>query len=475
MSQTPTPGSGSAPAPAGRRGGSGGRAARGRLDVTTIAAVAVPLLALLAALLVDSGAAEPRSGTDPEEVALTSSSVVCPPGGPGIAVASASGADGEVSVRTGRREQSAPVGPGRISEVASGDAAAVVTGDGDLAPGLVAARFSAPLASFDCRAPVFDQWFTGVGAGAKHRSVLQLVNPDGGRASVDVEVFGRDGQVEAPRLVGIPIRGGETRAIDLARDLPRRDELALHVTVVRGRIAASVRDAFRGIGGGRSGDDGLGAQEAPATRNLLLGLPARQGPRTLIVANPGETQTRATIQLVTAESTFAPDGLDELVVPARSTVTVQVRDVLADAGAGRDRAVGLLVESAAPTTATLQMFDRGDLLGAVPVTALEGPGTAVLPAGEKTLVLGDASRPGAVTVDLWDAGGTALPAQRIEVAAGRADTLDLPAEARLVTVTGARTPAAAVVLVAGDDGATLVRVREPVQTGLVPAVTPGLP
>ena len=455
------------------------RVARERLDVTTVAAVAIAVLAVLAALLVDTGpgpdAGAPGGRTAPVASPLTRASVVCPAGGSAVLVASTSGATGTVTARAGDEERDVEVGPGATASVRFGDRATVVTGEGDLAPGLVAGRFSAPLASFDCRAPVFDQWFTGVGAGARHRSVLQLVNPDEGRAVVDVAIIGADGVVPQPRLQGITVEGGTSRPFDLASIVPRRDELALHVTVARGRIAASVRDTVRGLGRGRSGDDGLASQAAPATSNLLLGVPPGSGPRTLVLANPTASQGRATVSLVSADAVFAPAGLEEVVLPPESTVVVPLAEVLRAAGDGADRAVGVQVDSTVATTASLSTFVRGDLATAVPVEPLVGAGTAVLPDGRKQLVLGDAQGPGVVTVVVRDTGGEVLAEERVEVGPGRASTLDLPGRSRLVTVTPARTTVAGVVLVVSDGGATVVRLREPVDTGLVPAVSVGLP
>ncbi|MCW2814623.1 MAG: hypothetical protein JWN84_2078 [Nocardioides sp.] len=451
------------------------RVARARLDVTTVAAVLVPFLAVLAALLVDTGTTAPRQGAAPTSTPLTRASVICPAGGSDVLVTSTSGASGEVEVRSGQDVRSARVGPGTTAEVPLDERAAIVTGEGDLAPGLVAGRFSSPLASFDCRAPVFDQWFTGVGAGAKHRSVLQLVNPDEGRAVVDVTVLGADGVVPAPMLRGITVDGGTSRPFPLAEILPRRDELALHVTVVRGRIAASVRDTVRGLGRGRTGDDGLASQAAPAASNVLLGVPSGTGPRTLVLANTSTSQGRATISLITGDAVFVPSGLEEVELPPQSVVVVPLATVLRAAGRGEDRAVGLQVDSTVATTASLSAFVKGDLATVVPVAALAGPGTAVLPPGEKTLVLGRAEGPAVVTVQVRDADGTVLSDERVEVRAGRADSVPLPDGARLVTVTPARTAIDAVVLVVSDGGATVVRLREPVSTGLVPDVDVGLP
>lgn len=453
-------------------------ATTGRLDLTLVLAVLVPLLAVIAALLVDTPAASRDEGGPPEETPLTRASVVCPGGGDEVLVTSTSGASGEVTVRAGNDDLAVDVGPGRTAEADVGERSAVVTGEGDLAPGLVAGRFSTPLASFDCRAPVFDQWFTGVGAGARHRSLLQLVNPDEGRAVVDVEVLGADGQVEAPGLLGVAVPGGETRTLPLAEVLPRRDELAVHVTVLRGRIAASVRDTVRGLGSGRSGDDALASQAAPATTNLLLGVPRGDEQRTLVLANTAATQGRATVSFVTSRATFTPAGLAEIDLPPRSTVVVPLgaalRRAAGTAEEPAEQPVGLSVESTVPATASLAMFVDDDLVTAVPADPLAGPGTALLPPGTKSLVLGGASGPGVVTVTSRDADGTELGGERVELAADRASVLELPDRARQVTVTPARTEVDAVVLAVTDGGATLVRVREPVGTGLVPDVRPGL-
>lgn len=467
MSETPLP-----PTTPARGTARVGRS-RSRFDATLVAAVVVPLLAVGASALVDVDTPT-RAGAAPSETPLTESSIVCPGGGGEVLVTSTSGEGGSVDVRSGGTEEQADLRPGRTTSVDLGERAAVVTGRDELAPGLVAGRFSTPLASFDCRAPVFDQWFTGVGAGARHRSTIQLVNPDEGRAVVDITVLGADGEVEAP-LRGVTVEGESTRAVPLAEVLPRRDELTVRVTVVRGRIAASVRDAFRGVGNARSGDDGLASQAAPQTGNLLLGVPTGAGPRSLVIANPGTSQGRATLQLVTGDATFEPRDVEPIDLPPRSTVVVPVAGLLRRAGEGDEAPIGLQVDSTVPTTATLSVFVEGDLATAVPAVPLEGPGTAILPEGSKRLLLGDAASPGVVTVAARSGDGTALEEQRVEVGPGRAASVDLPDDARLITVTPARTSVAGVVAVVGSGGATIVRLREPATGGVVPDVRAGAP
>lgn len=445
-----------------------------RPDLVSVVAVLLPVLTLVAATFVDTDRTT-FERVAPEETPLTRATLICPPGGDEVSVASVSGVGGEVTVRAGEDQGELPLEPDRASTLDLGRRSAVITGRDALAPGLVANRFGRPWSSMDCRPPVVDQWFTGVGAGAKHRSTLQLINPDGGRAVVDIVVLGRRGEISVPALRGLAISGGETRRFDLAEIIPRRDDLALHVTTLRGRISASVLDSFQELGRGQGGSDGLASQDEPSTSNLLLGIPAGRGQRTLIIANPGDDEGRATVRLVTADSVFVPAGAEDVVVPPRSVVRVGLAPLLAGTGKNdKTRPFGVQVDSTVETTVGLVMFVEGDLAQGVATPPLDAAATVVLPKAEKQLVLGGASSQGVVTVSLWNKAGRSLPEQRVEVGSDQGYVVDLPRKARLMTLLPERASISGVVLVTGD-GATLVRIREPVLTGLEPYVEPGLP
>lgn len=445
-----------------------------RPDMLSVVAILLPVLAVLAALLVHTD----QEGSDrvaPQETPLTRATLICPPGGSEVSVATVSGATGDVTVRTGGDQAEVTLEADRATTLDPGRGAAVITGTDDLAPGLVANRYERPWASADCRPPVVDQWFTGVGAGAKHQSTLQLVNPDAGRAVVDIVVLGRRGEVSVPALRGLAVAGGETRSFDLAQVIPRRDDLALHVTTLRGRISASVRDSFQELGRGKGGRDELASQDEPSTSNLILGLTSGQGQRTLVIANPTKDEGRASVKLVTADSVFAPAGAKDVVLPPQSVVRVGLAPLLKDAGASEAaRPYGVRVDSSVETTVAMVMFVEGDLAQGVSTPPLAGAGTVVLPEADNELILGGASGQGVVTVSLWDKAGRSLPPQRVEIARDRGYLVELPRKARLMTLTPDRATVSGVVVVTGD-GATLVRVREPVLTGLEPFVEAGLP
>ncbi len=456
---SPTTGRRAAAAPEGRR-----------TDVTLWLAIGLPLLVLLGALLVRPGEVH-RPGAAPDETPLTRATVICPSGAGSVVVANDTDATGRVLVRQGSREGTTRLTPRRPNEVNGGQAPVVVAADGALASGLIAGRSGSPLVAPDCRPPALDEWFTGVGAGAKHSSVLELVNPDEGAAVVDVLVYGARGLIDAPVLRGRAVPGRSVVQIDLAQQLPHRGNLTLHVRTTRGRVSAAVLDTSDELGTGNAATDYLPSQPAPATSNLLLGLPDGAGPRVLLLTNPAETETRASIKVVTEKSTFAAVGTKEIVIPPQSVARVTMSTLLRDRNA-RD-ALGLLVESSAPVTATARLFIGGDLSHLAPPQPLTET-ALVVPRGDKRLVLGGATSAAVVRVVSRDADGEVVSEDRVELAAGRGGVLDLPGGAVLVSVSTNGPEIGGAVLASGDGDAVL-RLRPITRSGLVADVRPGLP
>jgi hypothetical protein len=443
-----------------------------RFDVTTVLAVVLPLLTVGALALVGPDDTAPAAAP-PEETALTRAVAICPGGAPEAVLATANGAAGSVDYLLGDAEGSADVTADEVATVSGGRGPLVVRAEGDLAPGLVAGRFDSPLASAECRAPVPDQWFTGVGSGARHTSVLELVNPDAGPAVVDATLYGVSGVVDAPELRGVAVPGRGVVRLSLAELVPRRDELALHVTTSRGRVTASLRERYQQLGTGGASEDWLRSQDAPATSNLLLGLAPGSGLRTLVLLNPGDDETRARVRLVSEQSVFSPAGLEEVVLPPQSVTRVSLTELMR--GQVGEGTLGVLVESPEPVAATVRTYAGGDLSHAVPGTPFADPVTVLAPRGDKQVVLAGATGAGTVTVTARAADGELLGEERIEVVAGRGYVVDVPGRAVLLTVTPQRTEVVGSVLVSDGEGATVLRLREQVTSGLIGSVRPGLP
>ena len=431
------------------------------INPTALIGAALVVLTLGALLLVQPHDPGDRA-VEPTSTTLTTASLGCPsalPGGDAVAVGTArDSVEGEVAVRARGSERALRVTSGRIGTVDEGRALAI-TGTGDLAPGLLAARFGGEeLAAVDCRVPAPETWFTGVGAGARHDAVLELVNPDEGLAVADVTVYGRSGPIDVPDLRGVTVPGSDSLRLQLSQVMPRRGELALRVVVSRGRLAASLLDQIPALGSLPRTEDWLPGQDGPSTDATLLGLPSGEGTDVLTVANPGDSEVRVGLRILTTDSAFAPEGVEEVRVPPESVRTVTLTTAVR--AAVRDGAVGIEVTSSEPVVSSLKTVVADDLSHAAPVSPSAEPLTALVPQGSSSVVLADAGAAGVATVEAWTADGKELESSRVELKPGQGGRGDLPDGAAVVRVTPRRTTVHAGALVTGSRGAATVGFRE---------------
>lgn len=445
-----------------------------------VVAGALPAVCLAALLLVhpDAGDRGDDERREPVRSALSSASVVCPsPVGDGgsVGAATLTDADGELLAGLGQDVEPVAVAPSAVSEVPAGSAPVVVTGVDELAPSLVAGRSTdTPLAATDCRPPSAEQWFTGLGSGATHSSVIELVNPNAGRAVGDIRLWSQAGPLDVPELLGISVPGGEAVAVDLADVVPRRGELMAQVTTSRGRLAVDAQDSVDELGTGLRTTDWLVPQPAPTTSNLLLGVARGAGDRLLVLGNAGDDEVRATIKIVTPRAVFTPTDLEPVAVPPGTTKPVTLTTLLDEAAA--QGAIGILVESTGPLTANLRQTAGADLSEVAPAGPIASRTAAVVPPGKARLLLAGAEGVGVVEVVALDAQGKELATERVELTADTGATVALPAGTALVTMTPERTAVRAALLVLGArSGAAVLTVRELQVDGLVPDVRPVLP
>jgi len=452
-----------------------------RVDLVTVLAVLLPLVTIGALALLRT---EPvRDNTRPPSLTrLTAATVVCPSAtrrSPDAFASTAGSQAGGLTVLAGGDSSTLEVSPHAASPLPGADAA-VVKGADELAPGLVAMRSgTAPLTALDCAVPAADQWFTGVGARADHDTVLELTNPDGGPAVAEVTMYG-DQEFTGKRLRGLTIPGHKTVSIDLGAVIPRRSMFTAHVVVARGRLGVAVRDSRIDLVTHRVFPEWLPRQLEPSTANDLLGLPTGKGTRTLQLTNPGPDVVRAQVQVVTADTRFAPKGLAPVSVPPEATVTVDLSKPLREALA--DGAVGIGIESEAPLTASLVTQLDGDRAITVPDATITHEAATLLPvlpgkgdrhrgATEATLhVAADAA--GDARVTAYDAEGQQLLSRTVGLQSGHVAAVELPAGTSFVDLRPQRTTVRAAVVVTGD-GATVVPMHELLTQGLVPQIWPG--
>jgi len=465
------------PAPTPRRGRRSAGQTKRRPDTATILAATLPVLALAGALLV-----APYESVvvdhPPTEGQLERIDRVCPGAdevGP-VTIANAEGTEGRVRLR--ELVENAPPPDGvKVggNAVATRDALApvVLSAEEEPAVGLVAARSEAkPLAAVSCPEPTAEVWFTGLGARLDHDSILELDNPDTGAAVVDLTVFSGRGELDAPELKGISVPGLGTVTIDLASMLPRRGYLAVRADVSRGRATVNVSDRI-GLQEDEQRHEWVAGQAQPTLTNLLLGLPEGSGTRTLVLANPNEGDAVATLQLVTSTNMFSPADVPEIRLRPGAVVQVHLDAVLASKVA-KD-ALGVIVTSSQPVTASLGSVVDGDPASTPSAVQLEDRGAALVPAGSGTLVLGGATAPGTVQVDVFDVDGTSLLDQSVDVKPEAGAEIALPEGSALVTVTPSGTTIAAAIVVSDRSGATVLPVTDLPRHSLAPYVGPVLP
>lgn len=464
-------------APAVGRRSAGGR--RSRFNLTTVLAVLVPAATVGALALVHASEVE-NTTSAPEVQELERADLGCPSALSGSVLlvgSSAVGGSGTVELRelagADVEPTTIPVSPPAVTRTDAGSDPVVVTGLGDLAPGLVATRVGGtPLAAARCPAPQPETWFVGLGARAGHSSVLELANPDVGAAVVDVDVYSARGPLDVPDVRGIRVPGRTTLRIDLAQTVPRRGDIGVRVGISRGRATVTALDQVGDLGGGTPVREWIPGQPAAAEQSVLLGLPPGRGTRTLSLLNPGLDEARVTVQVVAPESVFAPAGVEEIRLRPGSTGSVRLDRVLA--AETRKGATGLLVTATEPIVAGVASYVEDDLSVSAQSGTLHTEAVALLPRGEATLLLAGATTSGAATVVSLAGTGKQLASERVELGRDRSQEIGLPRGTVSVSVRVERTSVVGSVLVTGD-GATVLPLVELERFGYVPGVRPALP
>lgn len=173
--------------------------------------------------------------------------------------------------------------------------------------------------------------FTFVGGSTIVGNELRLVltNIDDTPASVDVNLIGPDGAVNAPGSTGLTVKPHSRLALDLGKLGPNKAELTTLVRAVTGRVAAAE------VTNRRNGDTARGLAWIPdagpaSRRSLVPGMLAEASKRILVLADPGSVAANVTVQVVSDSGTFTPTGLDSLAVKPGSVLSLDVTSKLAD-------------------------------------------------------------------------------------------------------------------------------------------------
>lgn len=122
-----------------------------------------------------------------------------------------------------------------------------------------------------CRPPGNDYWILGANTTLGRTSVLSLNNPSGTPATVSLDLYGPEGQIQAAGSRGLLIPPGTSRSVALAGLASGKAALAVHLRSTGGPVAATIQQSvLRGLipGGVEFLSPGMG----PAVRQVMSGI-----------------------------------------------------------------------------------------------------------------------------------------------------------------------------------------------------------
>lgn len=282
------------------------------------------------------------------------------------------------------------------------------------------------LSAQPCRSSGNGHWFAGVGAGPTQFSTVLVTNPDTQPAEVSIRFHGPEGPLTAIGGSGIEIPPLATRAIPLEGMLPDwpvdgvDGSLTIEVRTTAGRVETAVHDRHQDEAE-PMGADWITPTQGPALSQVIPGIPAGDGERTLVVTNPGERSAVVRVEALGADGAFVLDGADEVDLPAGATVRVSLDSAL------QGDAVGLRVTADQPVVAGLNAFSEtsnraSDVATPVAVPAINR--SAILPIASAADVAGviqlsnASDQPATAEVVLRDRAGDEVARSEVELAAG---------------------------------------------------------
>jgi hypothetical protein len=334
-------------------------------------------------------------------------------------------APGQVAVNLGTRvDRDALQITAGGSLAASLEAEQVTRGEGGRERGLAGLR---------CAAASRETWFEGGGTSTGDESTLILVNVDDTPATVDVTAFSSTGPADPKPGQGLTVPPHSRTITLLDRLAPNLSLLAVHVVSRRGRVAAALR--YSSVSGDTAaGVDWVPQTVPPATTVVVPGFPqSGDGQRSVLITNPTTDDTTVSVRITTETGQFVPTGLDQLNVPAGTTVTARLDNLTLQTSLA-----ATITSSGSPILAggIVRDAQRGSPVRELAFTGGTGPlsGPALLTdlvintPTESTLILSAPSGAATVVVSPIRVTGTtgALPAPKtLRIAAGRTLTLKL--------------------------------------------------
>lgn len=243
--------------------------------------------------------------------------------------------------------------------------------DGGLAPGFslgeTISATSGPdagLSGTACQGPGTQFWFVGASGSVSRNSYLYLSDSDASVAEFNVTLYGAQGPIEAVGAAGQPLAPGKTQAFLLSSLLgptTTTPVLAVHVSVVEGRISAGLLDMESGATS-TSGSDGADfvPQASGSGEHLVIpGIPTDPSGSVaqkvqLYLLDPGATDVSVNLHWI-GDSTIVPAQNSQITAHAGKVTTV---DLSGTETAGE--AAALRLDASGPVIAGIRVSRSSD-------------------------------------------------------------------------------------------------------------------
>lgn len=301
-----------------------------------------------------------------------------------------------------------------------------------------------------CQQPANDLWLVGANTTLGRTAVLSLSNASSSPATVSLELFGAQGQIQAPGSRGLLVAPGTTRSVILAGLAPGQDRLSVRVRSAGGPVAAVIQQSvLRGLTPG--GVEYIAPAAAPALRQVISGVDTQDpaaladlsrqagfgdaGPA-LQLTVPGPADAVVSIKL------FGRDG--EKALPGGGVVTAKAGSVTEIALGGVPAGLYTVAVSsdvsltaAARVTRGLKAEDASDFAWSAASARLGSQHVVPVPgSGDRYLVFGAAEGRATISYTPITADGKVRAAAAADIAGGTTASVKVPGDVEGSPVVG---------------------------------------
>ncbi|MGF6832674.1 hypothetical protein QF015_000839 [Paenarthrobacter sp. TE4293] len=298
------------------------------------------------------------------------------------------------------------------------------------------------LASTQCQSPGNDAWLLGATTAVGRTAVLNLSNASETPATVNLDLFGEQGQIQAPGARGLLVAPGTTRSVNLAGLAPSESQLVVHVRSTGGPVAGTIQQSvLRGLapGGVEYLSPGAGAsnlqvmsgvdiQDPAATKALTGKSGFADASPALQIAVPGSTDAVVQVSLYGANGERKLPSGGVVTVKGGSVATVDLEGIPAGTYTVKASSDVAFVASARVTRGA-KAEEATDFAWSPSSARLGSQHLVAVPRdGQRYLSFGVPEGRGTVTYAPVTADGTVGKSVDVDLSGGTTSLIELPAK-----------------------------------------------